>query len=170
MTYNFDRLKIPTFPGINNQPIEPTALKAGNGAHLISLFNQLITELESALNDLSSDSGNITEKPWKVLETSSVNNYQVEPSDRLILFNPDSSETRSMTLNFPDNPQPQTTFCFLTVNNFQIGFGNFYRYNGQDANVMNYNSTPDIIKFIYVDDEIGWISSRSDVLIAYYYN
>lgn len=37
--------KIETFPGINDVPVEPTAQSAGNGSHIIKVFNDLLDEL-----------------------------------------------------------------------------------------------------------------------------
>lgn len=54
MTYDFSAIKIPTFTGINDTPVKPTASKAGNGSHLIKQFNDLVSELENTLNSLSS--------------------------------------------------------------------------------------------------------------------
>jgi len=169
MTYDFSSFKVPVFTGINNQPVAPTAIKAGNGAHLIDLFNQFVDEMELVINSLDSSVNSNIEQPWTVLDSSN-NYYQVQASDKFILFNPDSSYSTSITLSFPDNPQPQTTFSYLAINSFEISFNNFFRHSGNDANVMNYTSTPDIIKFIYVDENIGWISNRGDVIIGVYYN
>lgn len=53
--------KVEIFTGINDVPVKPIATKAGNGAHLISKFNGLITDLQPALESISTTlSANLT--------------------------------------------------------------------------------------------------------------
>lgn len=47
MASNFSNLLIPIFPNINDQPLNPTASRAGNGAHLIKSYNDLINQLNA---------------------------------------------------------------------------------------------------------------------------
>lgn len=42
---DYTNLKISVFPGINQNPIAPTNVLAGNGSHLIAQFNSLIDAL-----------------------------------------------------------------------------------------------------------------------------
>lgn len=50
---------IPTFPGINDAPTEPTASSAGNGSHVIAKHNQLAASVEADVNSLESELANL---------------------------------------------------------------------------------------------------------------
>lgn len=49
--YDFSNSLITTFPSINDKPSEPSALRAGNGAHLIAKHNQFVNQVNNALNN-----------------------------------------------------------------------------------------------------------------------
>ncbi len=50
MSFELPDPKVPVFPGVNDSPIAPTALTAGNGAHLIQQHNLLVDILNFTLN------------------------------------------------------------------------------------------------------------------------
>lgn len=52
--------KIAIISGINDSPIAPTVNKGGNGSHLISKFNNLINDLQTALDDIKTNGATLT--------------------------------------------------------------------------------------------------------------
>lgn len=64
---DLNRFKTPIFPGINDQPVEATANKAGNGADLINRVNGLINELSQAFNNNTTPSTPTNDSlDWKI--------------------------------------------------------------------------------------------------------
>ncbi|MGL5879982.1 MAG: hypothetical protein ACRC2V_19680 [Xenococcaceae cyanobacterium] len=49
---NYQTLKIPIFPTINDLPTAPTANAPGNGSHLIAKHNELVDAIARDLNAL----------------------------------------------------------------------------------------------------------------------
>lgn len=47
---DYQTLKIPIFPNINNLPTAPTANAPGNGSHLIAKHNELVDAISRDLN------------------------------------------------------------------------------------------------------------------------
>lgn len=60
MEIDLNKYKTPIFPNINDNPIIPTASKAGNGSDLIAKINGLIEELQITFDSLQNDIGGIS--------------------------------------------------------------------------------------------------------------
>lgn len=75
MTFDFSADKVPIFPNINDKPDPPTTLKAGNGSHLISLYNKLIDNLTDALGSLETNNEDSISSLQEVV-SSAQNSFQ----------------------------------------------------------------------------------------------
>lgn len=81
MSVDLSQYQIETFANINDLPEPPTAIKAGNGAHVIQLWNNALPEIETGINDLESS----TDDRISNL-SSSVNNNISDLSNELALI------------------------------------------------------------------------------------
>lgn len=176
MPYNFSDALIEVFPNINNLPTAPTATKAGNGSHLIEKHNSLIDKTTDAFDVLESqtnllDSRIITlqnqlsifgsKQYWKLINS----NYDVQLGDKLIINN-----AGSLTLNLPNssNSGLVTGFYFelIKVDNTVVTIGDFNtKIMGATYNLINLNTVGESMALIYVDENIGWIPNRQNMLI-----
>ena len=155
MTFDFNSLKIQTFTGINDNPVSPTASKAGNGSHIVAQFNALI----DALNE------NILSNDWIIVK----DNYQAEANKKLLFdFN-----SFALRLIFPPDPKPgnQLTLLKIADTNYNLSID----LNGKPLQ-GTYPSAVDLIydyteiTLIYVSPEFGWIPNRSNILSVGYYS
>lgn len=99
MPIDYSNYKTPVFPNINDNPVAPTASKAGNGADLINKVNSLINELEVILNSLDSNSG--TALNWLI-------NTPTNPIERVEVYHLNVSESylyssQGVSLQFSDH-------------------------------------------------------------------
>lgn len=147
MSSSFNDLIIPTFPGINDQPVNPTASRAGNGAHLIKSYNDLINKLSVA-----------SSSNWKVIQ----NSYEASAGDRLIV--PYYSEPL-IIINFPLEPIPGESITVLSSNaGNPIYLGNITKYLDLDVREVKLSIRFEAIEVIYVDTYTGWIPSRDNII------
>jgi hypothetical protein len=167
MTYNFDAIKIPTFTGINDVPIEPTATKAGNGSHVITQFNALVDETESALNTLESliPTGNNSSggsNRYKVItDYDGFTEYTASVNENVIIqtgnYNFDLTLPDSANLNQGDfvtliNCSSATTIKVLGYDDMD---------GGNNIIQITFNESRKPVTFVWMGDYYRWFSVDS---------
>jgi len=157
MTYNFDAIKIPTFTGINDSPVEPTATKAGNGSHLIKQYNDLVTAIQAALNQLATN--NTT---WIQVDT----NYSASLGEKIIAVSNDNSiDIILPTTDRSDNPS--ITLLKTSANNsVRILLGSS-KFKGETINdeIANISTECEEVTLIYCGANLGWIPTKENAII-----
>lgn len=141
---NFDDLKIQTFSGINDNPIAPTASKAGNGSHLIAKFNDLVDSLR-----------------WKIITS----NYTSVNQDKLII---DNTSNGLIEITLPQSPTPGDAIKLVkALYNGVVTINlNGSSFESTVPESIAINGLKEIT-FLYVNTDRGWIAARSgeDVLL-----
>ena len=166
MAYDYQYLKIETFPNINDTPVVPTATKAGNGSHLISKYNELIDEVESNLNDLESNIGDLGDVPrWNFTRST----YNALPGEKILFFKSfDFPVPTAINLYLFSNPQigDWIEICKFTTM-YRI---NLYNYQGRFNEQTYYSevyipaATKDTVTLIYCgNDDGGWMPTKQNV-------
>ncbi|KJH69393.1 hypothetical protein [Aliterella atlantica] len=178
MTYNLQGYKIQTFTDINDKPIEPTANKAGNGAHLIQQFNYLIDSTELVLNGLqqycddlaSAITSNTTPAPAPIPKWITVNNeYTTKHGDRILYtINPTLYPATSINLKLYASPQIGDVVEIMKVTtDYQVNLDNYlgrFNFNSYYSSVYIPKTTKDIVGLIYCgDDNGGWVPTKQGV-------
>lgn len=147
MTADYSDLLISTFPNINDQPVAPTASKAGNGAHLVKSFNDLINRLDTP-----------SSSNW--LEIS--NAYTAKNKERLFSINSFAENT-----NVVLSENPPVGFSFTALNGIEgssLYMNRITKLFGVDIGDV-YISMPYIaVEFFYVSDEYGWACTNKQAL------
>lgn len=157
MSFDFESLKIPVFTGINDNPVEPTKTKAGNGSHLIGAINTLIDETVDALNNLQYGLDHLLPpiNNWKIIPTDAVE-YYAQPGDKIVIAS--TGTDRNFTIHLPSNPPEGTEISLIKTSDsdtVQIG------YNGKFCNDYPYQlflaDRYRLATVIWTGDSFGWI-------------
>lgn len=133
MTYNFEHLKIPTFSGVNDNPIEPTNAKASNGSYIIKQFNDLTDTVQDSLNSVR-DSLSYFETNLEAIQQPSAvttwitlnpaydsQDFYLERMQNLFLH----TSQPLINVHLPSQPQPGDHFTLVNTN----GATNIYLQN-----------------------------------------
>lgn len=160
MPYDLSSSLVPVFPGINDSPVAPTESKGGNGSHLVGVYNELITSLQSALNTLDSKVNNLSK--YTILSEST--DYSVSSGELLIVEN-SGAGFASINILLPVLPAPGTWFSVLNFNAaITIDFLNFDKYRGSYPLRIFFNNDSEEIKLIYVNSDYGWMPDKLEVI------
>lgn len=168
MSYDFSHLTIPTFPGINDTPIEPTETKAGNGSHLISKFNDFLSESYAIINFINDSVSELQNNPpappdrWIGINDG----YNLQsPSEKLFLYGQFNPAT-DRTIVFHYEPSFFASVRIFNSSNCNIRISMYGRFQEQDINFVYVDSspTPKEVGFIWLDSSIGWICTDSSLI------
>jgi hypothetical protein len=164
MSFDLAYLQIPVFQGINDQPVEPTASKAGNGAHLISQFNQLIDDVVTILNDLELAT-NTNPSPQSVVVNTDVLTYQAAANQNIVVIGAISGG--NLIISLPSNPNAGDRLSVIRADqNNAARISNYGTFCGNQS--TNKLLIPEIYKqvtLIYIDETIGWITDNQEYLV-----
>ena len=153
MSIDLQDFKIPTFAGINRNPVAPTATKAGNGSHLVQQYNGLVDKVQDSIST-----------NWIIID-SATEPYQISSSQKIVNFDYSGS---SLVLKCPESPTPGTFFIAMNTNPaVEIEITNYgFRFNGQtDIQRVYFTAELEPILFLYTgDDRQGWISTHRDLI------
>ncbi|PIG90814.1 hypothetical protein [Gloeocapsopsis sp. IPPAS B-1203] len=173
MSYDFEHLKVPVFTGVNDNPIEPTANKAGNGSHLIKTINDLIDETTGSLNELQSfiPSGDAqSSNNWKVINAD-VGNYYAQAGDKVVIVSTGVDNNLSFYLPNHDNRPIGAAISLIKTSDSDIVE---IAYNGKFCNDYPANlylaDRYKLATVIWSGDDYGWIPNDRFNTISEIYN
>lgn len=156
MPYDFSSLLVPVFPGINDSPVAPTASKAGNGSHIIGLYNELVNSLETALNSLESAGKHI------ILDQPT--DYSVVGNENLIVFSNDTGFS-SINILLPSTPTPGAWVSILSSNAATtVELLNYGKYESQQPLRVFLENDYEAVKLTYINSDFGWMPNKKEVL------
>lgn len=144
MANDFSDLLIPTFPSINDQPISPTATRAGNGAHLIKSYNDLIDKLN-----------NVSFR-WKIIDSDVV----ASAGDKLIVFN---DANALVVITFPTLPVAGDCISLLLASGI-VYLANIPVLNNVGVIEISLGAVFEPIELVYINEAFGWLASRANIL------
>lgn len=149
---NITDLKIPVFTGINDQPTLPTASKAGNGSHIVSVINSLI----DALSNLSASPSS----GWNVVSEDTT----LLPNSKNLIAIGSNNDT-TILLTTPTSLTPGTYVTLLKAQeNITCQIVVSYQIFNHSFSTITLDKINEEITLIYLDNAKGWIMSRNDVL------
>lgn len=155
---NFVDLKVPVFSGINDLPIMPTALKAGNGSHLIATINSLIDSLEVQSIANSND--------WIIVKYSEVTGFGFYTElNKKYMFLMDSDEEGSINISFPGTPNLGDKVTMLKVDNSLTCYLEIFdkvRGHRSETATLNVNEE---VTFTYLGTNSGWTFNNNSALV-----
>lgn len=161
MSIDFSSYRVPVFSGINDNPIAPTSSKAGNGSHLISLYNNLIAQLETSFKELKDESsGRSTE--WTVIDCD----YNYPDSGSFVPSRLDSSiyilnsTARAILIDVPYSSLIQGNYLTFANTNESITINinlNNRKYKGQEVERLSFLPAFSEGTIIYTGDNLGWM-------------
>ncbi|AFZ31632.1 hypothetical protein Glo7428_3145 [Gloeocapsa sp. PCC 7428] len=157
MDFDFEYLKIPVFTGINDNPVEPTETKAGNGSHLIQVINNLVDETVDGLNNLQYGLEHLLPpiNNWKLISTEVID-YYAQPGEKIVIIS--TGIDQNVNVYLPSNPPEGTEISLIKTSDsdtVQI------QYNGKFCN--DYPSQLfladryRLATVIWTGDSFGWI-------------
>lgn len=162
MTFDSSDKLIPTFPDINDNPRVPTASKAGNASHLISVHNKLVVDTEAALQELSTQIGNSQGNGttlWKIV-SDPYSSVQVGEKILVDTFNPPGDLTE-VVLELPEDPPEGSQIDFYRPNgDIPVRLAYYRRFIGMWGNSLSISAIGEQISLIYIDENIGWIPTQ----------
>lgn len=166
MAYNLQSYKIETFAGINDQPIAPIATKAGNGAHLIKQYNEIVDLLEGYLGDLEESINQLSASNWVVV----TNDYTANAGESIAFntYNPEDGKTEFI-LTLPNNPPIGSQVSFINTNqDIKILISGFNSFMGRSASSVSLSIKDAYIlrTLVYIGND--WIPATTDNYIKYY--
>ena len=125
MVYDFTSRKIPVYTNINDNPVAPTQVKAGNGSHVVSIINSIIDEFQNSLNQIVDDLNQVIQQIEDVASTSggkadtiviATGTYEAKNNDSLVI-------NTNTTIYLPENPKVGSYIeLFLISNTFEVFF------------------------------------------------
>jgi len=162
MAIDISNSKIQVFQGINDNPIEPTSNKAGNGSHLIDQYNQLIDDLQDNLNTLSDRA----EGKWIVISYD----YLVSPGEKVLIY--DNNGT-PITIYLPASPTPGTVLSFIHTNvstpvTIALQFEEPFDYKGQYIQSLTLNAEYKLASLLFCNNSVGWIPLEDNIFAVNY--
>lgn len=153
---------ISTFPGINDIPREPTSAKAGNGAHLAAVHNELVYGVGAEFVELKSQ---------KVGECSiTATGYHIAKGERLVVV--DDGVNDNMIYLPTTELQPGTEVFIMHVpqgRNVDIRADDNaqFRYQGSVTQELRFVAVFEFASLIYIgqptgiDIDFGWVPSNA---------
>ena len=146
---DFTDLKVPVFSGINDIPVVPTALKAGNGSHLIATINSLIDRLEEQSTANNND--------WIIVKFSEVIDLGFYTElNKKYMFLMDIDAEDSIEIALPGTPNLGDKVTMLKVDdNLTCYLAVFDQVRGHrlDNATLNVNEE---VTFTYLGTNLGW--------------
>lgn len=157
MVYDFSHLTIATFNGINDNPVEPTEQKAGNGSHLIAKFNELVEEVVNGLNNSNN------QREWTVVHTER-GSYTPVSGESVIIAG--IGQDMFFIVTLPDSPTPGTNVTVLKTDDSDVVEIQCTRpiHAGYPDRILLANRFQ-AVTFVWVDDRMGWVASNRDLVI-----
>lgn len=174
MTTEFFQYAIRTFPGINDSPTEPTAQKAGNGAHLISQYNNFLEATRISVNDLEEKVGATPSGKARII----YENASIVGGDRVVVADYSGSD---VTLSVPSGGNSVgSEITLLHVNpgkkvRIVQAESDFIKYKGSNVSEISFTVAYEFVSLIYVgfvsstNQFVGWIPNKDSLFssIAY---
>lgn len=154
MPTDFNAIKIPVFSGINDVPVAPTANKAGNGSHLASKFNELVSAIQSTLISSSND--------WIVVTEE----YFAKAGDKILTFR-ENSTGGNYNIFLPETPQPTDSITLLLADpSASINLSYYHAFQGSFFDSTKITQSFEEVTLIFIDNTLGWIANKQNVVTA----
>lgn len=163
MPFDFQNLRIETFPNVNDVPVAPTNTRGGNGSHLIAQFNYLVNAVQNALNNLQTSvpASINTSLQWKLVSS----NYTANVNEKIVVIgnlvvSPPITISLPLTATIGDSISVIYDNPLVNVLISPVG----KRFNGSfDQLEIKLNAVREEFKFIWIGDG-GWFINYPDKL------
>lgn len=149
---DYTDLKIPVFANINDQPVIPTATKAGNGSNLIATINDLLDRLTA--QPAASNSN------WNVITAST----QLQVNSKNLMTIGENNDT-SIVLTLPANIVTGNYVTLLKAHEaLTCEIAVYPQIRGYGSSTVTLEAIYEEVTLVYLDSNQGWIMSRNGVL------
>lgn len=166
MPFDISPQSIATYTNINDTPIEPTATKAGNGAHLIQQYNGLIELTKFNLEELDGRITQLATNPPTQFEKwiPITNNLNLPPSAKVFL-NGTIAGGLDQTIIFAFQPGFNASVRVFNSSNCNIKIMLYGVFNGAPCESVYVDAnTNKEVGFIWVNADTNWIATEPSLV------